>query len=327
MLAGKTILITGGAGSLGSNLVERLLSNDAIGKVIIYSRDELKHHYMSWRFPVSKYPIDYMIGDVRDLEKLTLACKSADIVIHTAALKQISTCEDNPEECYKTNVVGTQNIIKAVKANNVKKVLFISTDKAVEPTSVYGNSKQAGERLITNADSEECIFATVRLGNLLGSAGSVIPFFMEIKHTGEIPITHPEMTRFGGTMQEGADACLYALENMRGGEIFIPRWKSFSVGDLAQAIAPECRKKIIGSRKHEKMHEQFFAKVEISRLLENKDYYIIAKEKLTNDESLDLYRSIEAEIDERFISYSQEKWTIEELSAFIDHSVQLNRKI
>lgn len=326
MLSGKTILITGGAGSLGSSLVENLLTDGQIAKVIVYSRDELKHHYMSWRFPIDKYPVEYVIGDVRDLEKLSLACKEVDVVIHAAALKQISTCEDNPEECYKTNVIGTQNIIKAAKANGVGKVLFVSTDKAVEPTSVYGNSKQAGERLITNADSTECTFATVRLGNLLGSAGSVIPFFMEIRNTGEIPVTHPEMTRFGGTMKEGAEACLYALHHMLGGEIFIPRWKSFKVGDLAEAIAPECRKKIIGSRKHEKMHEQFFAKVEISRLLENKGYYIIAKEKLTNDESLDLYRSIGADIDEKFVSYSQEMWTIDELSAFANQKGHLIRK-
>ena len=212
MFRNKTVLITGGAGSLGKAIVYKLLSDHHhVGKIIVFSRDELKHQHMKWEFSDQADKIEYIIGDVRDLERVTQACKGVDVIIHAAALKQISACEQNPEECYKTNVVGTQNVIKAAKYNEVEKLLFISTDKAVNPSSIYGNSKQACERLITKADGPHLTCATVRLGNLLGSAGSVIPFFMKIRHTGELPITDQEMTRFGGTLDQGTEACFYAL--------------------------------------------------------------------------------------------------------------------
>lgn len=322
MLKNKTVLITGGAGSLGRAITGRLFKDFAeLKKVIIYNRDELKHHYMSWEFSADEFPIEYVIGDVRDLERLTQVCEEVDIIIHAAALKQISTCENNPEECYKTNVFGTQNVIKAAKSSNVSKLLFVSTDKAVDPTSVYGNSKQAGEHLISNADGGQLTCATTRLGNLLGSAGSVIPFFLERSKTGELPITHPEMTRFGGTLDQGVDVCLYALEKMRGGEVFIPRWKSFRVGDLADAIAPECRKKIIGARKHEKMHERFFAKVELSRMLENKKYFIVSKEGVGDNLGLELYKALPIQINDLLDSESNTFWTIEELRLFIKSEI------
>lgn len=314
MMEKKTILITGGAGSLGRALVRKILSeyND-VGKIIVFSRDELKHHYMNWEFSDDGEKIEYVIGDIRDPERISQTCKGVDLIIHAAALKQIYSCENNPEECYKTNVVGTQNVIKAAKSNEVRKLLFISTDKAVDPTSVYGNSKQACERLITKAHDQQIQCATVRLGNLLGSAGSVIPFFMKIRHTGELPVTDPDMTRFGGTLAQGAEACFYALRYMKGGEIFIPRWKSFKVGDLASAIAPECRQKIIGTRKHEKMHESFFASVEMSKLLENRDYYIITKEVIREDEAIDSYQSITCQLKDVFSSLENEQCNLREI--------------
>ena len=328
MLNNKTILITGGAGSLGKAIVRKLLSEYCdVGKIIIFSRDELKHHHMRWEFPALEDQIEYIIGDVRDSERISQVCKGVDVIVHAAALKQISTCEQNPEECYKTNVIGTQNVIKAAKNNEVERLLFISTDKAVNPTSVYGNSKQACERLITRADGTNLTCATVRLGNLLGSAGSVIPFFMRLLHSGELPVTDPEMTRFGGTLDQGAEACLYALNKMQNGEIFIPRWKSFKVGDLTRAIAPECRQKVIGPRKHEKMHESFFVSVEHSRLLENKHYFIITKERVSENDAIDGYESLNCQFEEEFSSNKNEFMQLDDLKLVIARLSQKYRRV
>ncbi len=296
-------MVTGGAGSLGKVIVREIFKEfPSVGKVVIYSRDELKHHQMGWEFSSADFRIDYVIGDVRDRDRLQQAMEGIDVVIHAAAMKQVGTCEMNPEECYKTNVSGTQNLIKSAKYQQVSQILLVSTDKAVDPVSVYGNSKQAAERLFIKADSKELTSGIVRLGNLMGSAGSVIPLFNRLKDSGEIPITHPDMTRFGGSILEGAKVCLYALENMRGGEIFVPKWPSFRIGDLAEALAPGCRQKLIGVRKHEKMHEVLVSIVERDRLVENEKNMVITKDEIDNDEALSYYKSLKVNSSVHYMS-------------------------
>ena len=269
-------MITGGAGSLGRMLVKEVFTRyEKVSEVIIYSRDELKHHHLSWEYPSDRFPIKYVIGDVRDYDRLASAMEGVDFVIHSAAMKQVGSCETNPEECYKTNILGSQNVIKAAKFHQIQKTVLISSDKAVEPISVYGNSKQAAEKLFLKADEGDLQFSIVRLGNLLGSDGSVIPIFKHMMHTGLLPVTHPDMTRFAGTIKQGADCVLTALNDMTGGEIFVPKWKSFLVSDLVEAIAPGCEIKIIGLRKYEKMHEKLISEQEIQFLKAYSTHFII----------------------------------------------------
>jgi FlaA1/EpsC-like NDP-sugar epimerase len=294
MFSGKSILITGATGTLGSHLIERLLSQESdIKKIIIFSRGEHKQHLLRLRFPKSDYPnIEFKIGDIRDSERLTDCSKGVDVIIHAAAMKHIPICEENPGECVKTNVDGTKNVIKAVHDNNNKKMLLFSTDKAVDPISVYGNSKQIAEKLVLNASSESSKFSIVRFGNILGSRGSVVPFWQEQKKFGVLSITHPEMTRFGGTILEGVDLIIYALNKMSGGEVFVKKLPSFSILDLAEAICPKCRKEVTGLRGHEKTHEHFLTDIEKSRAVENEAYVIVTKNVLTNDEGLDKYDAL-----------------------------------
>jgi len=280
MFDGKTILITGGTGSFGKHCVRTLLQNYRLSKVIVYSRDELKQFEMSQE--LDSPAMRYFIGDVRDAERLKLAMKGVDYVIHAAALKQIPAAEYNPMECIKTNIHGASNVIDAALASGVRRVVALSTDKAVNPLNLYGATKLASDKLFVAANNivgvQSTRFSVVRYGNVLGSRGSVIPFFRKLIAEGatELPITDPRMTRFWITLSQGVDLVLKSFERMQGGEIFVPKIPSMTMLDLAKAIAPNLSHKVIGIRPGEKLHE-VMCPVESSHLTyEFRDHFVIA---------------------------------------------------
>ncbi|HID78984.1 MAG TPA: UDP-N-acetylglucosamine 4,6-dehydratase (inverting) [Aquifex aeolicus] len=269
ILEGKTVLVTGGTGSFGKKFVKTLLTRFKPKKVIVFSRDEFKHYQMQRKFPKENYPnLRFFLGDIRDKERLYRAFEGVDYVIHAAALKHVPILEYNPSEAVKTNIYGAQNIINAAIDQGVKKVIALSTDKAVNPVNLYGATKLAMEKLFIAANaytgSKETIFAVVRYGNVVGSRGSVIPFFKELVKKGEkvLPITDERMTRFWITLEEGVETVLFALRESVGGEIFVPYLPSMKVVDLAKAICPCCGYKIIGIRPGEKLHETLLSEEE-----------------------------------------------------------------
>jgi FlaA1/EpsC-like NDP-sugar epimerase len=290
----NSIFITGGTGTLGSLIIERVLKDyPNVKNITIYSRDEMKQYEMRRRYPANLYPVlKWIIGDVRDAERLESNMSEVDLVIHAAAMKHILICEENPEECLKTNVQGTKNVIAAAKTNKVPKIILCSTDKAVDPISIYGNSKQAAEKLFIKANSDTSKFSIIRFGNLFGSRGSVVPLFEEEKENGVLPLTHPEMSRFFCQPKETVDTLLLALDTMLGGEIFIPKMRAIKIIDLATHIAPSCTHKIIGLRGFEKIHEKLVSEIEEERTLEQKQCYIITQRQMTNDEALDHYQAL-----------------------------------
>ena len=279
MLDNQSIFITGGTGTLGQAFIEEALNKYTdIRSITIYSRDEMKQYELRRKYPKDQFPIiQWVIGDIRDAERLSNKMKGADIVIHAAAMKHIPICEENPEECLKTNVEGTKNVIRSAMENRVKKTVLASTDKAVDPISIYGNSKQAAEKLFLNAGNEKCNFAIVRLGNIWGSRGSVVPLFKDLSKTGKIPITHPDMTRFFCTEEQSANSFICALKEMKGGEIFIPKMKARKITDIANEIAPNCIHKIIGLRGFEKVGEKLASNVELDRLIEGDQHWVISQ--------------------------------------------------
>lgn len=274
------VLVTGGTGSFGHKFCEIILNKYRPKKLIVFSRDELKQHEMSQRFPESKYPaIRYFIGDVRDRERLYRAFHNIDIVVHAAALKQVPACEYNPFEAVLTNVMGAKNVIDAAIDQKVKKVLAISTDKAVSPVNLYGATKLCAEKLFVQSNSysgsDGTRFSCTRYGNVVGSRGSVIPLFMAQRNSGKVTVTDPEMTRFWLTVDQGVEFVISCIEKMHGGEIFVPKIPSMTVMNLAQAIAPNCKIETIGIRPGEKMHEVMVSEDESRETLETKDMYII----------------------------------------------------
>ena len=280
-LTGKSILITGGTGSFGSAFVRKIISEKhKVRRLVIYSRDELKQYQMSQEFPQTKDgAIRYFIGDVRDEDRLKLAFKNIDIVIHAAALKQVPTAEYNPTECIKTNVLGAQNVIAASLASNVKKIIALSTDKAAAPINLYGATKLCSDKLFVAANNltgaEDTKFAVVRYGNVMGSRGSVIPFFEKQRSKGYLPITDDRMTRFNISLDEGIDMVTHALGNAIGGEIFIPKLPSYNIMDLATAIAPGVPTRIVGLRPGEKIHEEMITSADAPMTLDLGKYYVI----------------------------------------------------
>ncbi|MES2544112.1 MAG: UDP-N-acetylglucosamine 4,6-dehydratase (inverting) [Bacteroidota bacterium] len=262
MLENKSILITGGTGSLGKALTKHIFKTyPGIKKLIIFSRDEQKQFQMAQEYPVSEYPqIRFFIGDVRDKERLTRAMKSVDFVIHAAAMKHVHIAEYNPDECVKTNIIGAQNIIDACLDTQVERVVALSTDKACAPINLYGATKLASDKLFVAANNikgwNPIRFSVVRYGNVMGSNGSVIPFFINKKKNGLLPITDPNMTRFNISLQGGVDMVMHALLHAWGGEIFVPKIPSYRILDVANAIGPECEHKIVGIRPGEKVHEE-----------------------------------------------------------------------
>jgi UDP-N-acetylglucosamine 4,6-dehydratase len=280
MLNDKTILITGGTGSFGKKCTEIILKTYKPKKLIIFSRDELKQFEMAQIFSGKKYAcMRYFIGDVRDKERLYRAFHKVDCVIHAAALKQVPAAEYNPFEAIKTNILGAENVINVAIDKGVKKVIALSTDKAANPINLYGATKLCSDNLFIAGNAyvgrEDTIFSVVRYGNVVGSRGSVIPFFLKQRETGVIPITDPRMTRFWITLEQGVNFVLGCLECMVGGELFVPKIPSMNIMDLAEAIAPGCKTKVIGIRPGEKLHEVMIPKDEARRTIEFKNYYIM----------------------------------------------------
>ena len=277
MLNNQSIFITGGTGTLGQAFVKKVLTEyPNVKEITIYSRDEMKQYDFRRKYPSASFPqIKWIIGDIRDAERINDKMKGADIVIHAAAMKHIPICEENPEECLKTNVEGTKNVIHAALENSVKKTVLASTDKAVDPISIYGNSKQAAEKLFLNAGNENCKFAIVRLGNIWGSRGSVVPLFKEMAKSGVIPITHLEMTRFFCTEEQSVDSLIYTLQSIQGGEIVIPKMEAKKIVDIADEVAPGCKHNVIGLRGFEKIGERLASSIELGRLTETEKYWVI----------------------------------------------------
>lgn len=262
MLNGKSILITGGTGSLGNALTKHILSKfPQVRRLIIFSRDEQKQFQMGQLFPRDKYPqVRFFIGDVRDKERVTRALQGVDYVIHAAAMKHVPIAEYNPDECIKTNVNGAQNVVDACLSTGVQRVVALSTDKACAPINLYGATKLTSDKLFVAANNirgaNPICFSVVRYGNVMGSNGSVIPFFMNKKKEGKLPITDPNMTRFNISLQGGVDMVMHALEHAWGGEIFVPKIPSYRIPDVATAIGPECEQVNVGIRPGEKIHEE-----------------------------------------------------------------------
>ena len=278
----KNILITGGTGSFGQKFVETCLLKFKPKKIIIFSRDELKQSEMQKRFSdQSKGILRFILGDVRDLQRLQMALRNVDIVVHAAALKQVPKAEYNPFEVIKTNILGAQNLIEAClgDSSRVSKVIALSTDKAAAPINLYGTTKLASDKLFLAANNikgnKDIKFSVVRYGNVMGSRGSVIPLFFEQKKNGIISITDPRMTRFNITLQEGVDFVLFTLKNMWGGELFVPKIPTYKILDLAKAIAPKAKFKIIGIRPGEKIYEEMITETDSLKTIEFKKYFVI----------------------------------------------------
>jgi len=278
----KSILITGGTGSLGQALVKHILEtrNEEFSKIIVFSRDEQKQYQMSLEFPENKFPqMRYFIGDVRDLSRLTMAMKGVDYVIHAAAMKHVPIAEYNPMECIKTNINGAENVINAALESGVKKVVALSTDKACAPINLYGATKLASDKLFVAANNitgwNPITFSVVRYGNVMGSNGSVIPYFLKKKEEGVLPITDSKMTRFNISLEGGVNMVMHALDNAWGGEIFIPKIPSYNILDVANAIGPECEKPIVGIRPGEKIHEEMITSSDSYNTWDLGKYYTI----------------------------------------------------
>ncbi|HEX9956799.1 MAG TPA: UDP-N-acetylglucosamine 4,6-dehydratase (inverting) [Fibrella sp.] len=280
-LSNKSILITGGTGSFGKKFVEMVLQRHPnIKRLVVYSRDELKQFEMSQTFPNSRYKaIRYFIGDVRDGERLKRACEGIDIIVHAAALKQVPAAEYNPMECIKTNVFGAENVINAALDNGVQRVVALSTDKAAAPINLYGATKLCSDKLFVAANNmkgaRDLTFSVVRYGNVIGSRGSVVPFFLEKRKEGVLPITHSDMTRFNISLEDGVEMVLYALEHAWGGEIYVPKIPSYRITEVATAIAPNCQQVLVGVRPGEKLHEEMITETDSLNTVETDRYYVI----------------------------------------------------
>jgi len=281
MLNGKSILVTGGTGSFGKAFVHTILERyPEITRLVIYSRDELKQFEMSQVFRPDEYPgLRYFIGDVRDKDRLFRAMEGIDIVVHAAALKHVPVAEYNPSEAIKTNILGAQNVVECAIDRGVKRVVALSTDKAAAPINLYGATKLCSDKLFVAANnfkgSHEIRFSVVRYGNVMGSRGSVIPFFLQKRGDGVLPITDERMTRFNISLEEGVELVLFALENMWGGEIFVPKIPSYKITDVAEAVCPTCRRDIIGIRPGEKLHEEMITETDSLNTVEFDDYFVI----------------------------------------------------
>ena len=331
MLNNTSILITGGTGSFGKHLIKTVLKQHQPKRIIVYSRDELKQFEMqnSKDFVNEKLLIRYFIGDVRDYPRLKKAMEDVDIVVHAAALKQVPATEYNPFEAVKTNVIGAQNVIDAAFEANVQKVVALSTDKAAAPINLYGATKLTSDKLFIAANNykgkHDIKFSVVRYGNVLGSRGSVIPFFLKQKENGVLHITDNRMTRFNITLQQGVDFVLQCLERMWGGELFVPKIPSYRILDVAEAVAPECKQNIVGIRPGEKLHEEMITQSDALNTIEFEDYYVILpsiqiwnKEKFINKSNFRKGRPCEegfsynSNTNQHFLSVNELKKLIEE---------------
>ena len=284
-LNGKSILVTGGTGSFGKKFIETVLARYKPRRLIIFSRDELKQYEMAIDLSPDRYPVlRYFIGDVRDVDRLDMALRDVDVVVHAAALKQVPAAEYNPFECIQTNVIGAENVVRAALRNGVKKVIALSTDKAANPINLYGASKLASDKIFVAANNlsgrDGTSFSVVRYGNVMGSRGSVIPFFRKLIAEGadSLPITDSEMTRFWITLQQGVDFVLSSLALTQGGELFVPKIPSMKITDLASHMAPNLPHRIVGIRPGEKIHEVLITEDDARNTLDIGDRYIIYPE-------------------------------------------------
>lgn len=329
----SSILISGGTGSFGQKFVETVLGRyPKIRRLVIYSRDELKQYEMAQKFSPQQYPgLRYFLGDVRDFERLRRAFEQVDIVIHAAALKQVPAAEYNPIEFIKTNVLGAQNVLQAALDLNIERVVALSTDKAAAPVNLYGASKLCSDKLFIAANNirgrRKTRFAVVRYGNVMGSRGSVIPFFLQQRLTGVLPITDPSMTRFNISLQEGVNMVLWTIENMQGGEIFVPKIPSYRLMDVAKAIGPHCQVSIVGIRPGEKIHEEMITEADSYTTVDLDRYYAILPVQAAY--SLDQYcertgaRRVQAGF--RYNSGENEQFlTVEQLQSLIQQHVDLS---
>ena len=283
-LNNKSILITGGTGSFGENFIEFLLKKSKnINKIVIYSRDELKQYLLAQKFRNKKNKnLRFFIGDIRDKQRLIYALEDIDYVIHAAALKQVPTAEYNPLEAIKTNVLGSQNLIEACLQSNVKKVIALSSDKAVAPINLYGATKLCADKLFIASNNyigkKNISFSVIRYGNVMGSRGSVLPVFLSQKKSGTVTLTHKDMTRFNILMEDCVQMVVWVLKNSSGGEIFVPKIPSFRIRDLAKVVTPNCKVKYIGIRPGEKLHEEMITANESNHIFDIGKYYaIVAK--------------------------------------------------
>ncbi|GAA0193046.1 UDP-N-acetylglucosamine 4,6-dehydratase (inverting) [Fulvivirga kasyanovii] len=329
-IAGKTILVTGGTGSFGKKFVETILNKYGdVKRLIIYSRDELKQFEMSQQFSPKEYPqLRYFIGDVRDAERLKRACENVDIIVHAAALKQVPAAEYNPMECIKTNVIGAENVINAAMDTGVGTVVALSTDKAAAPINLYGATKLCSDKLFVAANNmrgkRELRFSVVRYGNVMGSRGSVIPFFLEKRHSGELPITDEQMTRFNISLEEGVNLVLYAIENAWGGEIFVPKIPSYRITDVAEAIGPNCKKVILGIRPGEKIHEEMITSSDSVNTVDLGKYYIILPQtfRYTKEDYMDKTGATAVVRGFEYNSGTNEEWlSVNDLRALVKKHV------
>lgn len=281
MLSGRSILVTGGTGSFGKKFISMVLTKyPDVERVVVFSRDELKQYEMAQWLDHGKYPqLRFFIGDVRDKDRLSRAMEGIDTVIHAAALKHVPVCEYNPFEAIKTNVLGAQNVIEAAIDRGVKHVVALSTDKAAAPINLYGATKLASDKLFVAANNfrghHDIRFSVVRYGNVMGSRGSVIPFFLRQRNEGALPITDDRMTRFNISLEEGVDLVMYALRNMWGGEIFVPKIPSYRITDVAEAVAPGKPTECIGIRPGEKLHEEMITETDALSTVEMADKFVI----------------------------------------------------
>ncbi|MBD3257706.1 UDP-N-acetylglucosamine 4,6-dehydratase (inverting) [candidate division GN15 bacterium] len=330
MLTNKSILVTGGTGSFGKSFVRTVLKKyPRVRRVVVYSRDELKQFEMAQLFPPDKYPqMRFFIGDVRDKERLARAMEDVDVVVHAAALKQVPAAEYNPFECIKTNVIGAQNVIDSAIQAGVKKVVALSTDKAAAPINLYGATKLCSDKLFVSANNfvgrRDIKLSVVRYGNVMGSRGSVIPFFMDRAATGSLPITDTRMTRFNITLQEGVDLVLFAIAHMWGGEIFVPKIPSYRILDVAEAVAPGCKKNIVGIRPGEKLHEEMITETDAIKSLEfEKHFVILPSMNLWDvDRYLETYNGRYCRHGFSYSSGSNEQWlTVDEIRRLIREHV------
>ncbi|MCK9625050.1 MAG: UDP-N-acetylglucosamine 4,6-dehydratase (inverting) [Bacteroidales bacterium] len=334
MLNQKSVLITGGTGSFGKKFIETIIRDYPQNKrIVIYSRDELKQFELKQKYPANKYPnLRFFIGDVRDADRLKRACEGIDIIIHTAAIKQVDTAEYNPDECIKTNIGGAQNVINAALSTNVEHVIALSTDKACAPINLYGATKLCSDKLFVAANNikgkRNIKFSVVRYGNVMGSRGSVIPFFLNKRNDGVIPITHEEMTRFNITLQAGVDMVMYALGHHLGGEIFVPKIPSYKIIDVAKAIAPDARLEVIGIRPGEKLHEEMITITDAMNTIDMGKYYAILPSVSFNHKNEDYiahHNAIEVPSGFHYSSGENTEWeTVESLRRKIKEFVDPN---
>lgn len=329
-LNNKSLLITGGTGSLGKALTRHIFTNyPGIKRLVIFSRDEQKQFQMAQDYPATKYPqIRFFIGDVRDYDRVKRALKGIDFVIHAAAMKHVPIAEYNPMECVKTNIIGAENIINASMETNVSRVIALSTDKAAAPINVYGATKLVSDKLFVAANNitgaNPIIFSVVRYGNVMGSNGSVIPFFLSKKKAGILPITDPAMTRFNISLNGGVDMVMHALKHAWGGEIFVPKIPSYRITDVADAIGPDCTKPVIGIRPGEKVHEEMITSSDSYFTYDLEKYYAIlpATHKWKIEDYISAFKAKKVKEGFRYNSGENTEWeTTESLRELIHEHV------